>query len=49
MLLAFPKAQILRFDESGMGEGSYDELENVRMMREFLQIQDADVERLFNV
>ena len=47
MLLAFPEAQILRFDHSGIGEVSYDELENVRMMREFLHDPRRYLGRLF--
>jgi len=48
MLLAFPKAQILFFDQSGIREVCYDELENVRMMREFLHDPGRYVERLFS-
>jgi predicted ATPase len=47
MLLAFPQAQILRFDQSGIGEVTYDGLENVRMMREFLHDPGHYLERLF--
>jgi predicted ATPase len=37
MLLAFPGAGILNFDESPVAVTSYDELEHVRLTREFLQ------------
>ena len=36
LLLAFPGAQILRFDEAGVREVTYDDLENVTLVRSFL-------------
>ncbi len=36
ILLAFPGAQILRFDETGVREVAYDDLESVTLLRSFL-------------
>ncbi|PYE51823.1 AAA family ATPase [Deinococcus yavapaiensis] len=41
MLLALPAAQILLFDASGVREAVYEELEHVRLMREFLADPEA--------
>ncbi len=40
LLLAFPGARILQFDESGLHETAYEDLEHVTLMRSFLSNPD---------
>jgi predicted ATPase len=47
MLLAYPGAQILRFDRSGIMSVCYDELDSVRIMREFLNNPERYLGKLF--
>jgi predicted ATPase len=46
ILMAFPDAQILNFDDPPIHEVEYDDLEHVRLMRAFLQDPQAFVRRL---
>jgi predicted ATPase len=47
ILLAFPFAQILRLDGSGIAVTSYEEVENVRIVRDFLNDPRRYMEKLF--
>lgn len=46
MLLAFPEASILSFDGGTIGEVAFDEVENVRLTRDFLANPDAFLRHL---
>jgi predicted ATPase len=45
-LMAFPGATILNFDGGGIHPAKYDELEHVRLMRDFLQDLQAFLHNL---
>jgi len=47
ILLAFPFAEILRLDHSNIAVTSYEEVENVRIMRDFLNDPRRYMEKLF--
>lgn len=47
ILLAFPFAEILRLDHSSIAVTSYEEVENVRIMRDFLNDPRRYLEKLF--
>lgn len=46
MLMAFPKATIFKFDERGVTETAYDEVDNVVLMRDFLANPEAFLRQL---
>ena len=46
MLLAYPGAALLQLDEDGARQARYDELEHVRLMRDFLAAPEAFVRHL---
>lgn len=46
MILAFPKATLLHFDDGTITEVAYDDFENVRLTRDFLANPDAYLRRL---
>jgi predicted ATPase len=46
ILMAFPEARILDFDGGRIHPARYDELEHVRLMRDFLQDPDAFLRKL---
>ena len=46
ILMAFPGAQLLEVGDHGVREAAYDDLEHVRLMRDFLASPDAFVRRL---
>jgi predicted ATPase len=47
ILLAFPLAEILRLDHSNISVTSYEEVENVRTMRDFLNDPQRYLQKLF--
>ena len=46
MLMAFPEATIFKFDEHGITETAYDEVDNVVLMRDFLANPEAFLRQL---
>ena len=46
ILLALPDAQILRFDEDGIAEVSYEETESYQIMSRFINDRERTLQRL---